>query len=157
MLCSTLSLSYHCANLSLLCMPLSIQLGNLEWNELFRGQRFLAVSSPAYFLSVSFLLINTAMFMSAGRPSDNVVTCIRAAITSQTSIYETMVWHRLLLIPFWCFQVLPTKLCCITADQRYTHKLLSKFSSSMVQFSSKSITTDQCSISKLSSIVTSKS
>ena len=71
MLCSTLSLSYHCANLSLLCMPLSIQLGNLEWNELFRGQRFLAVSSPTYLLSVSFLLINTAMFMSAATPTNS--------------------------------------------------------------------------------------
>ena len=51
------------------CVCCSMQLGNLKWNQLFRGQRFLAVSQPTYLLSpwflVSFLLINTAMPTSA--------------------------------------------------------------------------------------------
>jgi hypothetical protein len=64
-----------CASLSSPCMPLSMQLGNLEWNELFRGQRFLAVSRPTYLLSpwllVTFLLINNAMSMSTMTPTNS--------------------------------------------------------------------------------------
>ena len=85
--------------------------------------------------------------------------------------WRRILWHHLILIPFCCFHwVLPTELCCIAANQRYTCKLLSEFSSSMVQFSSKNpqdhlalisvrinnfIMTDQHSISKLSSIISS--